>query len=82
MKSFAKISSHLMSKDQSLELKLENQHYIMIFPKDLIEKLGIFSDELNFKIVLDNSKKLTLVGPNISNLSKSDSINHHKEGML
>ena len=82
MKSFAKIPSQLMSKDQSLELKLKDQHYIMLIPKGLIEKLGIFSDELDFKIILEKSKKLTLIGPNISNLSKSDSVNNHKEGIL
>jgi len=70
MKSLAKISSQLISKDQTTDLKLKRQHYIMIIPKHLVQHLGIFSDEINFELVIDKNK-LTLIGPKISRKPKS-----------
>ena len=71
MKSLAKISSQLISEDQAVSLKLKKQHYIMILPKHLIQHLGIFSDEINFELVIDNSNKLTLIGPKLVSQPKS-----------
>jgi len=71
-KVIGKISSQLMTEDQTTDLKLKKQHYVMILPKHLIQHLGIISDEIDFKLVVDNSSKLTLVGPKITRQPKSD----------
>jgi len=54
------------------DLKLKKQHYVMILPKHLIQHLAIISSEINFEVIIDNSNKLTLVGPKISSQPKSD----------
>ena len=66
MKILAKIFSQLMSKDQITELKLKKQHYILIFPQHLIQKLGIIQNEISFELVIDNSNKLLLIGPELA----------------
>ncbi len=71
MKSLAKISSQLISEDQAVSLKLKKQHYIMILPKHLIQHLGIVSDKIDFELVIDNSNKLTLIGPKLGSKPKS-----------
>ena len=82
MKSLAKISSQLISEDQTVDLKLKKQHYIMILPKHLIHDLGIVSDEINFDLVIDNSNKLTLVGPKLVSQPKSATSTSEREGFV
>jgi len=67
----ANISSQLISEDQTTDLKLNKQHYIMILPKHLIQHLGIVSDKIDFELVIDNSNKLTLIGPKLGSQPKS-----------
>jgi len=78
----AKISSQLMTVSQATELKLKNRHYIMIIPLDLIEKLGISSDNLDFDLVVENSNKLTLIGPKLPSIPKSDSTCSERGGFV
>jgi len=82
MKSLAKISSQLISEDQTVDLKLKKQHYIMILPKHLIHDLGIVSDEINFDLVIDNSNKLTLVGPKLVSQPKSATSTSERGGFV
>jgi len=82
MKSLAKISSQLISEDQTVDLKLKKQHYIMILPKHLIQHLGIVSDEINFELVIDNSNKLTLVGPKLDRSPKSATSTSERGGFV
>lgn len=82
MKSLAKISSQLISEDQTVDLKLKKQHYLMIIPKHLIQHLGIVSDEIDFELVIDNSNKLTLVGPKLGCQPKSATSTSEREGFV
>jgi len=82
MKSLAKISSQLISEDQTTDLKLKKQYYLMILPKHLIQHLGIVSDEINFELVIDNSNKLTLVGPKLVSQPKSATHTSQREGFV
>jgi len=66
MKKLAYISSFLLSKEHSAALKLQQQSYLIIIPKDLVEKQGLVNEFLEFDLViLDN--KLSLLGPKVSN---------------
>jgi len=82
MKSLAKISSQLISEDQTVDLKLKKQHYIMILPKHLIQHLGIVSDEIDFELVIDNSNKLTLIGPKLGSQPKSATSTSERGGFV
>ena len=82
MKSLAKISSQLISEDQTVDLKLKKQHYIMILPKHLIQNLGIVSDEIDFELVINNSNKLALIGPKIARQPKSATSTSKREGFV
>ncbi len=82
MKSLAKISSQLISEDQTADLKLKKQHYIMILPKHLIQHLGIVSDEIDFELVIDNSNKLTLIGPKLGSQPKSVTSTSERGGFV
>jgi len=82
MKSLAKISSQLISEDQTVDLKLKKQHYLMILPKHLIQHLGIVSDEINFELVIDNSNKLTLIGPKLGSQPKSATSTSERGGFV
>ena len=82
MKFLAKISSQLISEDQTVSLKLKKQHYIMILPKHLVQHLGIVSDEINFELVIDNSNKLTLIGPKIDSQPKSGTTTSERGGFV
>lgn len=61
-----RISSQLFSKEQTTALKLQEQPYIILIPKSILQKYGILSDSVDFDfIILDN--KITLVGPLVAN---------------
>ena len=82
MKSLAKISSQLISEDQTVDLKLKKQYYLMILPKHLVQHLGIVSDEINFELVIDNSNKLTLIGPKLVRQPKSATSTFERGGFV
>jgi len=66
MKKLAQIPSFLLSKEQTAQLKLQHQSYLLIIPQDLVSKVGITNEFLGFDLViLDN--KLSLLGPKVSN---------------
>jgi len=56
------IPATLFSKEQTVALKLQEQPYIILIPKSILEKYGINSDNLSFDLVLDNNR-ITLLGP-------------------
>jgi hypothetical protein len=72
MINIAKISSQLILEDLARNLKLKKQHYLMILPQSLLQKYGIDSEEISFNLAIDDSDKLTLIGPKISSQPKSD----------
>jgi len=82
MEKIAKVSSQLITASQATELKLKNQHYVIIIPLRLIEKLGIFSEEIDFDLVIDNSNKLALIGPKLGSQPKSVSPDHERGGFV
>lgn len=73
MINLAKISSQLILEDLTRNLKLKKQHYLMILPQAILQKYGINSEEISFNLAIDDSDKLTLIGPKISSRPKSDS---------
>jgi len=65
MKKLATIPSFLLSKEQTAQLKLQHQSYLLIIPQDLVSKVGITNEFLGFDLViLDN--KLSLLGPKVT----------------
>lgn len=61
-----KIPSQLFSKDQATALKLQEQPYIILIPRSLLQKYGIISDTVEFDFTIFNNK-ITLVGPVVRN---------------
>jgi len=61
-----KIPSQLFSKEQAAALKLQDQPYIILIPKSILQKYGIISDNVDFDFTIINNK-ITLVGPLIPN---------------
>ena len=62
MKKLAKISSTLFSMEQTVALRLQEQPYIILIPKSILEKYKIFSENLSFDLVIQN-KRIALLGP-------------------
>lgn len=75
MINLAKISSQLILKDIARNLKLKEQHYLMILPQSILQKYGINSEEISFNLSIGDSDKLTLIGPKIGSQPKSDTSN-------
>ncbi len=63
-KVLAKIPFQLMTKDQVIALKLEEQPYYLIIPKSILQKLGVTNEKISFDLVEDDNR-LCLVGPRI-----------------
>ena len=59
MKKLASIPSFLLTKELATQLKLQNQHYIILIPK----KFVITSDP-TFDLIIQNNR-LSLIGPEI-----------------
>lgn len=49
----ANISATLLTKEESLALKLKNEQYLVIIPKILLNKLGITKSDFTFDLVYD-----------------------------
>ena len=62
MKKLAKISSTLFSTEQTVALKLQEQPYVILIPKSILEKYKIFSENLSFDLVIQD-KRIALLGP-------------------
>ena len=61
MKSLARIHSFLLTPKDTQRLQLQNQAYLLIIPKKLIEKF-VLSSELSFDLIYENNR-LSLLGP-------------------
>ena len=57
----AQISSFLLSKEQAASLKLQDQALLILIPKPILDKIGVFSSELSFDLVEEN-QKVSLLG--------------------
>jgi len=57
MKKLASLPSFLLSKELSAQLKLQNQHYIVLIPKKFIT-----SSDPTFDLVIQNNR-ISLLGP-------------------
>ena len=64
MKKLAQIPSFLLSPKDTERLSLQNQAYLLIIPKKLIEKFHLHS-ELSFELTIEKNR-LSLLGPEIS----------------
>jgi len=51
----------LLSKELSAQLRLQEQHFVLLIPKKLIEKFNLTS-ELSFDLIYENNR-LSLLGP-------------------
>ena len=61
MKILARIPSFLLTPKDTQRLTLQNQAYLLIIPKKLIEKF-VLSSELSFDLIYENNR-LSLLGP-------------------
>jgi len=64
MKKLALIPSLLLTPQDVTNLKLQNQAFMLIIPKKLVEKV-ISDSDLSFDLVIDNGR-LLLVGPPVT----------------
>lgn len=62
MKSLARIPSFLLTPNEAAKLRLQNQAYMIIIPKKLIENFDILSSELSFDLIYEKNR-LSLLGP-------------------
>ena len=62
MKKLATFLSSLFSKELCAALKLQEQQYVLLIPKSLLEKYKISSENITFELILDNNR-ITLLGP-------------------
>lgn len=62
MKKFVQIPSILFSKEQTTNLKLQEQPYLILIPKSIFAKYGINSEEITFDLTLENNR-IMLLGP-------------------
>lgn len=62
MKKLAILLSSLFSKELGAALKLQEQQYVLLIPKSILEKYKISSENITFELVLDNNR-ITLLGP-------------------
>ncbi len=57
MKKLASIPSFLLSKELATQLKLQNQHYIILIPKKFVT-----TSDPTFDLILENNR-ISLLGP-------------------
>jgi len=62
MKKLAILLSTLFPKELSAALKLQEQQYVLLIPKSLLEKYKISSENITFELILDKNR-ITLLGP-------------------
>lgn len=55
-KKIAKIPCHLMTKEQAIALKLEEQPYLIIIPRSILQKHGINEEEISFQLVIEENR--------------------------
>ena len=62
MKKLAQIPSFLLSPAETANFRLQNQAYMLIIPKKLLENFNISSSELIFELIFDKNR-ISLLGP-------------------
>ena len=67
MKKLASIPSFLLTKELATQLKLQNQHYVILIPKKFVT-----SSDLTFDLVIQNNR-LSLIGPEIPRVTATAS---------
>ena len=65
MKKPVRIHSFLLSPNESAKLRLQNQSYMLIIPKKLVENFDMLSPELSFDLIYEKNR-LFLLGPECS----------------
>ena len=82
MKLLGKVSSTLISENLGTDLKLRTQYYMMILPQNLLQQFGINSQEISFDLAVDDSDKLTLIGPKLGSQPKSVTSDPERGGFV
>ena len=67
MKKLASLHSFLLTKELSTQLKLQNQHYVILIPKKFVT-----SSDPTFDLVIENNR-LSLIGPEIPRVTATTS---------
>ena len=52
----------MMNKDQAVALKLDDQPYLIIIPKAILQRRGINEEEISFDLVIEDNR-LCLAAP-------------------
>jgi len=60
-KRIAKLPCQLMSKEQAIALKLQEQPFLIIIPKSILQKLGIHGDEMMCDLVLEDNRLCLII---------------------
>ena len=67
-KLIAKIPCQLMTKEQTVALKLQEQAYLMIFPKSVLQRHGITAQKFIFEVSFDEEDEIFFCGtPSLEN---------------
>jgi len=69
-KKIAKIPCELMSKEQAVALKLQEQPFLIIIPKSILRKLGINEDEIMCELVLEDNRICLIIPVSESSIQK------------
>jgi hypothetical protein len=68
MRKIASLDGTLLTKEQTIALKLHEQPYLIIIPQSFFQNHGIDSKVIEFDLVLLD-EKISLLGPKIPNPS-------------
>jgi len=82
MKHLASIPSCLITKELGVELKIKKQHHLIIIPQHLLEKIGLTDNDIGFELFIDDSNKLTLIGPKLGSQPKSVTSDPERGGFV
>ena len=61
MKPIAKIPGQIISRELAYKLRLEEEPFLILFPKSLLTNKGITAKDLEFELFVENNK-ISLVG--------------------
>ena len=74
LKKLVKIPAILLSKDDSTILKLKNEYYVVLIPRDLVAKAGLNSATFDFELISDNGRLALAMDLSPTTRDRGDSV--------
>jgi len=74
LKKLVKITAILLSKKDSAILKLKNEYYVVLVPKDLVVKAGFNSTTFDFELISDDGRLALMMDLSSTIRDRGDSV--------